>query len=137
MNNDSYFVEGYKKIQAKRKAKEDAELKEIKARAEIREYIRKLPQLYKTIDLNDLLLKTDISLEELKGLIEEMVLNKEIIAKINGQMLDFKEGTLIINQKKPEVYLDTTKIFCLHCGNEIRDKIQKICEKCGIDIKKQ
>lgn len=36
-----------------------------------------------------------------------------------------------------ETYLDESKTFCNHCGNEIKNKEQVICEKCGMTIKNQ
>ena len=66
------------------------------------EYIRKLPYIYDQITFNQIRQKTGIKLKEVRDMVENMIFNKQIAAKISGNTVIFL---------KTELYDETTGKF--------------------------
>ncbi len=92
---------------AKRERERKERIKKAKVRNEAIQRIKKLPNIYEEISLNELNMKITIGFDELKALLEELIKNGDINAKIRGNYLVFKEREKI--QVSPQKLLEITK----------------------------
>ncbi|TKJ24983.1 MAG: hypothetical protein CEE42_09190 [Promethearchaeota archaeon Loki_b31] len=64
------------------------------------QYIKNLPSIYYEIDFEELKTKTKMEINELKNIIEELILNKQIEAKIRGSTIFFAKSSSSIGKVK-------------------------------------
>ena len=78
-------------------------------------------------------------------------MSEDLLLRIKDKenLLHEETGLLYEKPKNTEVYKKKTKsvkahkelpeskdVFCIHCGNMVREPTQIICEKCGLPVKK-
>ena len=68
-------------------------------------YLKGLPKIYEEISFNKLISKTGLERDVLEIKLEDMIINKEIKAKIKGENVIFKEKRPLI-LSKPEYFVD-------------------------------
>lgn len=91
-----------KKREAERRERERKEKEEEEKRIKNKaiQYIKKLPMVYKEINFEKISSKIGLEIKYLGNLVEDMIINKEIDAEINGDTLIFKKA--IPESKKEE-----------------------------------
>ncbi|MFX1258651.1 MAG: toll/interleukin-1 receptor domain-containing protein [Promethearchaeota archaeon] len=71
-----------------------------------RDFLKSVPNLYKEITINDLILKTGLQENELLEIIEDLLSNRELKAEIRGNVLKFRRKAEIL--VSPEGYTSET-----------------------------
>ncbi|MFX1237435.1 MAG: leucine-rich repeat protein [Promethearchaeota archaeon] len=72
-------------------------------KAEVKRCIEKVKSIYEEIKFEDISMKTKISIEKLKPIIENMIYNKELNAHVRDDLLIFKKEAATIIPKPEEV----------------------------------
>lgn len=114
--------------------------------AYIKDFIKKLSLAHKKIKFETIASQTGMKSRYLKPLIEEMIINKEINARIKEDFLSFgKEDIKYKSEGIGEIHYikdnrNPIDIICTNCGETIHltkvmlNKESVICKTCGIEI---
>jgi len=116
-----------------KKDQEVAQVIDLKIGA-VREYIKKITKVYDEIPLAKLSFKTNLSVEEVEPIIENMIIYGEIQAKIRGNSVFFIDETEVKEKQKKEKireYIFTVLKIRLAKGEITEEEYERIVKKIG------
>lgn len=106
----------------------------------IKDTIKKMSLIHKKIRLKVIASKTGMNLTFVKKIVEEMIINQEIDARINDDFLSFGQDNAKYAPEGTLVNLFPIKISCTNCNEtievvkEMSNKDYVICKTCGSEI---
>ena len=115
----------------------------------IKDFIKKLSLAHKKIKFDTISSQTGMKSQYLKLFVEEMIINKEINARIKEDFLSFnKEDIKYLSEETGEIHYiknvgQPIDIKCKNCSEilhltaEMLTKSSIVCKTCGIEIKLQ